>query len=839
MDAFAQHERARLKAVLDATSDFAIAGSRVTFAQHFETVCAKEPFCVMPNNLVESCRRLLDADVCDTIPTIVRQHVFVTIGCNTFPLFALESGGVGRTLFRFHCVYANCSSFLDVRLFASGDRIKWVVVCLSHSHSFDTFPQRLPRNTFQQDARERLERMAGEKRTCAAMKIECNALCSNDVFQNAVRSARARANADQSRALRNAVASSDVWASEVHVDASNVFVEAFFANAALVAKRVSVNFVFVDDTACTNAFMFPLVAVLCRDVSKATHAVAWAIVRNRTTSTFERFFTFVAKFFPAITTFMCDRHFAQKNAIVNVFGGGVHVLHCCVHIARNIKSNTGRGGGLASDFWAMRFKRTTEAEATFLAGLRRMDRLKKSAFTKHMLDATDSYIPSIVDPVLLPFLEPLFIFPSGVVLSDIPLATEQKKRAWRIVGMMRLIDQTPESVFSIDNTNTVESYFSVIKGRINKTTSTLADVYKSVNFTELSVLAARNPASPTLPDTVVDVLLTVVTRDVVNVLSTDGVRGLLNVLCLVSLNALLDKQNGDDCASGVVMEALQNGTRIDTFRWMPHEWVLSVESPHPTHDVFVVDTAEGNDDTDVAMRLEPFFGISNRSLPVFQLLSDTLLTLSSIVPDTKRMDDIHATFSFFKKEYERFINISANEPEVAVILSELCVSLEALSQPSQQQPAETTVRKSIVDPCILRMKGPKTTTTSARVNHTAPCPRTAMVEKVHGAVREKAKPSHGRKKQHTCPICRGEGHHARTCRDVLVEENRARAELFFIQLIETRQLDKYLVCMARRVSPQFAREIEQVIKTSSATKGLHDGTQTPRHERTEAQDEGI
>ena len=65
MDAFAQHERDRLKAVLDATSDFAIAGSRMTFAQHFETVCAKEPFCVMPDSLVESCRRLLEADICD------------------------------------------------------------------------------------------------------------------------------------------------------------------------------------------------------------------------------------------------------------------------------------------------------------------------------------------------------------------------------------------------------------------------------------------------------------------------------------------------------------------------------------------------------------------------------------------------------------------------------------------------------------------------------------------------------------------------------------------------------------------------------------------------------
>ena len=112
-----------------------------------------------------------------------------------------------------------------------------------------------------------------------------------------------------------------------------------------------------------------------------------------------------------------------------------------------------------------------------------------------------------------------------------------------------------------------------------------------------------------------------------------------------------------------------------------------------------------------------------------------------------------------------------------------------------------------------------------------------MVEKVHGVVREKSKPSHDRKKQHTCPICHGQGHHARTCRDVLVEENRARAEQFFIQLIETRQLDKYIVCMARRVSPQFARQIEQVIKTSSVTKGLLDQTQTRQQERTEAQDE--
>ena len=112
------------------------------------------------------------------------------------------------------------------------------------------------------------------------------------------------------------------------------------------------------------------------------------------------------------------------------------------------------------------------------------------------------------------------------------------------------------------------------------------------------------------------------------------------------------------------------------------------------------------------------------------------------------------------------------------------------------------------------------------------------VQKALGAVRSKTKPpSRDRRKQHTCPICRGEGHHARTCRDVLVEENRARAEQFFAQLIETQQLDKYLVCMAKRVSPQFARQIVRAIKTSSAKKAQHDEAQTPGHERREAQNE--
>ena len=93
-----------------------------------------------------------------------------------------------------------------------------------------------------------------------------NVLCSKDIFQNAVREARANAKADQARAVRDTVKKSTIWTSEVHIDADNVFVEAFFVNSVLLAKRLKVEFVYVDDTSCSNDFYLPVISVLCRDM---------------------------------------------------------------------------------------------------------------------------------------------------------------------------------------------------------------------------------------------------------------------------------------------------------------------------------------------------------------------------------------------------------------------------------------------------------------------------------------------------------------------------------------------------------------------------------------------
>ena len=125
MDRHAEHERSRLKLQLDAESDFMTHNNKICFHQSFETVTALETFCTTPEEVVKSCRGLLDVNLNDTVAKVDREHVNITIGCNTFPLFSLVSGGNGRTLFSFRCVYTNCSSFMDIRTFARAVKVKW------------------------------------------------------------------------------------------------------------------------------------------------------------------------------------------------------------------------------------------------------------------------------------------------------------------------------------------------------------------------------------------------------------------------------------------------------------------------------------------------------------------------------------------------------------------------------------------------------------------------------------------------------------------------------------------------------------------------------------------
>ena len=334
-------KRIQARFELDLLPDFTVVGKTVSLRREFRTLTANETFCAVPDVVVERAKTLLTCPLIDTVARTVHDRVFFELGCSRVLLFALLVGGRNRTMFSFRCVFDRCSAFLDVRLFSGVYTVKWVLMSLSHSHGFATFPRRMPRATFSSATLARFAEAVEQNKTCAEIIMENNVLCNKHVFQNAVRSCRGDKKREQTRELRDAAHFSTLWNSELHLTSENVYEEMFFVNRHLISKGLSVDLVFVDDTSCTNTFSLPLISTLCRSECGSVHTVAWGFLKNRTTKSFERFFAFLHKHHPGISVFVCDRNNAQSRAIATVFGGGVHIISCCVHIARNIARSMG------------------------------------------------------------------------------------------------------------------------------------------------------------------------------------------------------------------------------------------------------------------------------------------------------------------------------------------------------------------------------------------------------------------------------------------------------------------------------------------------------------------
>ena len=109
--------RAACRVELDKMPDFTTEGNQLRFSRAFVALPAAESYCDAPKEVVDAARSLLDADLVDTVAKAVHDAVTITIGANVLPLFRLVSGGRGRTLFVFRCVYDGCSSFLEARRF--------------------------------------------------------------------------------------------------------------------------------------------------------------------------------------------------------------------------------------------------------------------------------------------------------------------------------------------------------------------------------------------------------------------------------------------------------------------------------------------------------------------------------------------------------------------------------------------------------------------------------------------------------------------------------------------------------------------------------------------------
>ena len=257
--------------------------------------------------------------------------------------------------------------------------------------------------------------------------------------------------------------------------------------------------------------------------------------------------------------------------------------------------------------------------------------------------------------------------------------------------------------------------------------STLFDIYKAVTFTEECALSSNHPNSPLLPVTLVDCLKSVVSMEVLSVMSAQGVRAFLKYLVECIGLILFNKPQTEDTILGFVYQHLSTGETIDRFRWMPNCWLLSNEEASPSHQVLKMKVDEHFCPTNVVMRLEPFIANANRSLEVFQILNNTLSTLNGLQGCIESQNVIPVSYSFFMNEFTKYSEVAKQNDEVAIVLGELCLSLEEITFKETSQNGAT--RRSIAEPKAIKMTGPRTTSTSAKVNRSAPVQRTKMIER--------------------------------------------------------------------------------------------------------------
>ena len=90
------------------------------------------------------------------------------------------------------------------------------------------------------------------------------------------------------------------------------------------------------------------------------------------------------------------------------------------------------------------------------------------------------------------------------------------------------------------------------------------------------------------------------------------------------------------------------------------------------------------------------------------------------------------------------------------------------------------------------------------MNRTAKPPRTKMVEDFQIQVLKKSKKS---QRKHTCPVCLVDGHHAKTCGNILAPENSGRFYEYLKRLHASGKLREFIVSLAKKRSITVATTV--------------------------------
>ena len=170
--------------------------------------------------------------------------------------------------------------------------------------------------------------------------------------------------------------------------------------------------------------------------------------------------------------------------------------------------------------------------------LERFHAAKRSMLTTLLTNSLDSFLPSRINNALDVELFPEINTFKNVTFTSHSVDDPVKARVSALRDEIVHLGPFRRDILSLDNTNTIEGYFNTIKRRTPSKTATLLNIFNAVTFTEESALAANHPSSPRLPVPLNDCLSSVISGEVLGMMSTTGVHAFLN--CLVSsINVIL------------------------------------------------------------------------------------------------------------------------------------------------------------------------------------------------------------------------------------------------------------------------------------------------------------
>lgn len=174
---------------------------------------------------------------------------------------------------------------------------------------------------------------------------------------------------------------------------------AYCFNLKIIQCKYSQDICIIDDTSCTNYFGLPLLITFVMDPNGMTQIMGFGIIESKEQSSFSSYFKALKKINGNIRLWVCDRNLSQTASIKEIFPES-KIIHCHLHIKRNLVSNFGTGHEIVNAYKALIEGNYLEQDFLELLELYKYrlstNNKKGKRVIKELIKSSESWLPSII-----------------------------------------------------------------------------------------------------------------------------------------------------------------------------------------------------------------------------------------------------------------------------------------------------------------------------------------------------------------------------------------------------------------------------------------------------------